>query len=1047
MSNTPSSLIIHEEESPGQARVTPRAGNPPTPRDPPNLGGDYFTPTGSTLPFPSLSDIRLPSGSPSPDRGRSRDLRYHQESAISSDHRSRSPHHSTPNTSARSRSRCHDDTSDRRSILGLSPLEVHTIQDTGTLVSPRKSVSRDKEAPKAPNPVGCGQEFASSETLTMGIAPEERAKMRLEYAAHMDILRPPTLDLGVPAKLFIEAWPQSKPTNSKYGPFLREKELVNKQLELAEWARPSIQQMEIAQLSRLPLADKKASIRCNVDTLQYIGEKHYGYTRERRLNIFMASPIAKYHAHLLDEKERFGAWPETREHLFGPTFMANITNELKETAETRKAFNLNRSVPNFNDKCPILINLLNSLNLPFSKLPITFNVIPPVNFIGGRIHLFIKNWYLLTSLPDIINVIRGHNINFIPDPPPFKDLSRPGRASTSEGKVIQSLLHSKVIEITNSEGFVSPIFLKRKPSGLHRLILDLSALNLEVEYNHFKMQSLSDALLLVKQNDWLTKIDLTSAYDCCPIAPASRKYLQFKSDNILYQYRGFPNGLAEAPRLFTLITRPVRELLNHLGIRHVLYLDDLLIMAESIQLSKNYTSTAIQIFHNLGFVINCEKSVVDPSTCLEFLGFKINTKTLFISLTDKKVEKVKESCKLLQSFKLPSKRQIACTVGLLVSVTPAVLLGPLHYRGLQRLQNSVMTNWESKTSMTEDAMRDLSWWIHNIHLQNGTSFKQIPINLTLMTDASATGWGAVLGNQTAQDFWSEEEKLLHINILELAAIHRGMLSLLWNYQHICLLIKSDSMVALANIRKKGNTKCTALTNLATLIWEFAKERSITLITQHIPGKINNHADYLSRLPRDQSDWLLNRDVWREINLSRGPLWLDLFSREWNKQTEKFVSWRSQPAAWEVNALSIPWPKQGAYAFPPFGLISESLQKVRTEQCTVVLIAPVWKTQPWYSNLLQMSCKSPLLLPNSQNLLTDYLKNSHPLLKTNKLTLAAWTVSGDCSKVRGFQQELLKSSFNNKEPQLNALMTVHGGNGLSGIVKGIPIHFHRLSHKY
>ena len=92
----------------------------------------------------------------------------------------------------------------------------------------------------------------------------------------------------------------------------------------------------------LPLSEKKASIRCDVDTLQFLGEKHYGYTHERRLNIFMASLISKYHARLLDDKERFGAWPETREHLFGPTFIANITRELKETAETRKAFNLNR---------------------------------------------------------------------------------------------------------------------------------------------------------------------------------------------------------------------------------------------------------------------------------------------------------------------------------------------------------------------------------------------------------------------------------------------------------------------------------------------------------------------------------------------------------------------------------------------------------------------------------------------------------------------------------------------------------------------------------
>ena len=231
---------------------------------------------------------------------------------------------------------------------------------------------------------------------------------------------------------------------------------------------------------------------------ELVGEKHYGYTRELRINIFMASPVAKHFSHLLEDKERFGAGPEARESFFGPTFIQNITLHLKDTAEVRKALEGNRSVQNSDEGCPILKNLLQSLNFPFSNLTINFKIIPPVNFIGGRIQLFHQNWYLITSLPDIINVIWGHNINFNPDPSPFKDLSRPGRASLSEVKVIQSLFNSRVIEKAKFEGFVSPLFLKRKPSGLHRLIPDLSMLNLEEEYNPFKMQSFSVPLLLIK---------------------------------------------------------------------------------------------------------------------------------------------------------------------------------------------------------------------------------------------------------------------------------------------------------------------------------------------------------------------------------------------------------------------------------------------------------------------------------------------------------------------------------------------------------------------
>ena len=138
MSNTPSSFIL--EESPGLPRVTPRGENPLTPRDPPNIGRDYFTPTGTNgLPHPYLSSIRCPSGLPSPgSSGRRRDLRYNTESNTPQGHGSRSPTRQSTPTSVKSRSERSLSLS-RRSILGLSPLESNIIQDTATLVSPRKS--------------------------------------------------------------------------------------------------------------------------------------------------------------------------------------------------------------------------------------------------------------------------------------------------------------------------------------------------------------------------------------------------------------------------------------------------------------------------------------------------------------------------------------------------------------------------------------------------------------------------------------------------------------------------------------------------------------------------------------------------------------------------------------------------------------------------------------------------------------------------------------------------------------------------------------------
>ena len=105
--------------------------------------------------------------------------------------------------------------------------------------------------------------------------------------------------------------------------------------------------------------------------------------------------------------------------------------------------------------------------------------------------------------------------------------------------------------------WVSNVFVRPKPGGEFRMILDLTELNKYVKYQHFKMFSLQTALELVKNNSWLASIDLKDAYYSVPIHSSHRKYLKFRWNKILYAFRALPNGLACAPRIFTKILAPV----------------------------------------------------------------------------------------------------------------------------------------------------------------------------------------------------------------------------------------------------------------------------------------------------------------------------------------------------------------------------------------------------------------------------------------------------------------------------------------------------------
>ena len=56
----------------------------------------------------------------------------------------------------------------------------------------------------------------------------------------------------------------------------------------------------------------------------------------------------------------------------------------------------------------------------------------------------------------------------------------------------------------------------------------------------------------------------------------------------MYQFNCLPFGLSCAPWVFTKITKAVAAVLREMGVRIIIYIDDMLIMAELENLLRNY---------------------------------------------------------------------------------------------------------------------------------------------------------------------------------------------------------------------------------------------------------------------------------------------------------------------------------------------------------------------------------------------------------------------------------------------------------------------------
>ena len=367
----------------------------------------------------------------------------------------------------------------------------------------------------------------------------------------------------------------------------------------------------------------------------------------------------------------------------------------------------------------------------------------------------------------------------------------------------------------------------------------------------------------------MIKVDLKDAYLTVPIHAPHRKYLQFLWNGTNYQFKILPFGLSTAPRTFTKIMRPVMAKLREQGLRLIIYLDDILLMADSSEKLQYHTHILINLLQDLGFILNTKKCSLEPSQVIEFLSFLVDSRIMKLFLPQQKVDQIKKECRSMLKKGHSSARGLAHLIGLLTVTIHACLPAPLHYRGLQRLKHRALLTTQSynqQVNLDMDAIKDLQFWITEIHKWNGRPINLPMADLTITSDASTSGWGASCGTSQTGGPWTVEEAQAHINLLELRAAFLALQTYAskLNNQHILLLI--DNRTAIAYLNHKGGTISRAISNLAVEIWEWCLRRNLTVHAEHIPGKLNNRADAESRRNLDSSDWRLDSKVFSALML-------------------------------------------------------------------------------------------------------------------------------------------------------------------------------------
>jgi hypothetical protein len=549
------------------------------------------------------------------------------------------------------------------------------------------------------------------------------------------------------------------------------------------------------------------------------------------------------------------------------------------------------------------------------------------------------------------------------------------------------------------------------------------------------MENLSTIKSILNKGDYMINIDLTDAYLTVPIHPNSQKFLRFLWEGKAYQFITMPFGLNVAPRVFTKLMKPVISWLRGQGVRMIIYLDDILVLAPSVHITNHHARLTIGLLESLGFLINYKKSTLIPAQRILFLGMIIDSTTMQFILPEDKSVTILRECRTLLKTEQPSIRHVSRVLGLLEFTRPAIWSAPLHYRHLQLVQIESLretSDYDRRVNLSNGARLDLNWWITNLPSQKGSPILPLIADLTISSDASKIGWGASWGKLRTGGRWNALESKEHINVLELRAAFFALKSFMKDHRNKVICLKIDNSTAVAYLNHKGGTHSPQLLHLALEIWKWCEVKHLYLLAQHVPGKNNVVADEESRVMKDQNDWKIDSTVIKP--LIKGCK-IDLFASRLTRQLDKYVSWRPDPEAIHIDAFTMDWTHLIAYAFPPFNMIPAVLHKTKAEKATLVLVAPLWSAQPWWPLLIDLLVDFPIFLGNSPRLLRDVSHPGaiHPLFPS--LKLAVWPISGDNSKQQAFQQQLLTCSATVLRPQPPRLTTVPGLSGVAGVRNG------------
>ena len=429
--------------------------------------------------------------------------------------------------------------------------------------------------------------------------------------------------------------------------------------------------------------------------------------------------------------------------------------------------------------------------------------------------------------------------------------------------IIQKLLANNLITTSKAE-FWSQVLLVPKPEpGEHRLCIDYRALNECSEGESWPLPVIKQVLERLGKHKpaFYGKMDFTSGFWQAVLTPESRVYTAFTTYMGLYEWTRVPMGLKGSPSYFQ--SRMAFEVLADLLYRTCeLYIDDVIVHGQN---EDDFLKNLEQVFARL----QSKNITLNPKKCsfgmkqTEFIGHQIDKEGR--SMAEAKINKV------LSSSKPTTIKELRSFLGLVNYFRDHIDHHSDRVKPLFDLLKAITGNDNLKSNKGRCSTKPLSWTS-----ASNEAYKDIIAAIAacpklfymedddsehpifLKTDASDYGYGAYLYqmlHKVREQPVAFSSKTFSKDQVRWSTFEKEAYGIYHAVLHFEYLLRDKKFTILTDHRNL--TYVNESSSPKVIRWKL-ELMEFNFDIQHVPGPLNEVADYFSRIrPESEEVEILN----------------------------------------------------------------------------------------------------------------------------------------------------------------------------------------------